>query len=62
MNRMNPEQPAAEKKKYKCKACNWKFSRNFTPRLCPYCGKEALVLDIPQLADDLVKEVEALRY
>lgn len=50
-----------ERKKFKCTACNWKFNRNFTPRLCPYCGKESVVIDIPQFAQDLVREVEELR-
>ncbi|MBI4141796.1 hypothetical protein HY484_02655 [Candidatus Woesearchaeota archaeon] len=52
---------APERKKFKCRACNWKFSRNFTPLLCPYCGKQSIVLDIPQSADQLVREVEELR-
>jgi len=29
-------------KKYKCAMCKWKFVRNFTPSLCPYCGKTAI--------------------
>jgi len=50
-----------ERKKFKCKACNWKFSRNFTPLLCPYCGKQSIVLDVAQSADQLIKEIEELR-
>ncbi|MBI4148499.1 hypothetical protein HY490_04370 [Candidatus Woesearchaeota archaeon] len=34
-----------ERKKYKCEMCKWKFTRNFVPTLCPYCGREAIVLD-----------------
>jgi len=34
-----------ERKKYRCDMCNWKFSRNFIPSLCPYCGRAAIVLD-----------------
>lgn len=33
-----------ERKKFMCKVCKWKFVRNFTPMLCPYCGKTAVVL------------------
>jgi len=50
-----------ERKKYKCNACNWKFSRNFSPLLCPYCGKSAVVMDVPKNAEDLIKEVEEIR-
>ncbi len=49
-----------EKKKYRCAACNWKFSRNYKPGLCPYCGRAT----VEELADNsagaLVKEVEEL--
>lgn len=55
------EAPVAERKKYKCNACNWKFSRNFTPRLCPYCGKEAVTIDAPKNASDILREVEEIR-
>ena len=51
----------AERKKYKCAVCNWKFSRNFTPRLCPYCGKESVVIDVPKTAEALIEEVAELR-
>ncbi len=53
--------PVAQRQKYKCNACNWKFSRNFTPQLCPYCGKEAVVIDAPKNADDILREVEEIR-
>jgi len=54
-------QPSAERKKFKCRLCNWKFSRNFTPLLCPYCGKEAVVIDVPKTASQLIEEVAELR-
>ncbi|MBI4016863.1 MAG: hypothetical protein HY363_04170 [Candidatus Aenigmarchaeota archaeon] len=44
-----------ERKKYKCEMCNWKFSRNFVPMLCPYCGKAAVVLD--EKKEELLKIV-----
>lgn len=58
---MKSTMPVSERKKYKCNACNWKFSRNFTPKLCPYCGKEAVTIDAPKSADTLVKEVAEIR-
>ena len=58
---MRASTPVSERKKYKCAACNWKFSRNFTPKLCPYCGKESVVIDVPKNADDLLREVGEIR-
>lgn len=48
------------KKKYRCAACNWKFTRNFTPTLCPYCGQAAVEEEPIQDASNIVKEVEEL--
>jgi len=50
----------AIKKKYRCAACNWKFSRNFQPTLCPYCGREAVEEEPIQEANNIVREVEDL--
>lgn len=50
----------AVKKKFRCRACNWKFSRNFTPSLCPYCGREAVEEQPLDDAGNIVKEVEEL--
>jgi len=33
------------KVKYHCNGCNWKFTRNYQPNLCPYCGKNAVQTD-----------------
>ena len=46
------------KKKFRCRACNWKFTRNFMPTLCPYCGRAAI--EEEQAAKDIVREVEEL--
>jgi hypothetical protein len=46
------------KKKFRCGACNWKFTRNFTPTLCPYCGRAAI--EEEPIAKDIVREVEEL--
>jgi len=46
------------KSKYRCGACNWKFTRNFAPKLCPYCGKASVAEDATQAADELLKELE----
>jgi len=49
-----------EKKKYMCAACKWKFSRNYKPGLCPYCGR-ASIEEIPSdAAGAILKEVEEL--
>lgn len=45
------------KNKYRCGACNWKFTRNFEPNFCPYCGKNAVGEDITRAADELLREV-----
>jgi rRNA maturation endonuclease Nob1 len=50
----------AEKRKYRCGACKWKFSRNFSPTLCPYCGRAAVEEDVSTGAGDIVREVEEL--
>lgn len=45
------------KEKYRCGACNWKFTRNYHPNLCPYCGKASVGTDSTQAADDLLREI-----
>ncbi|MEM4246711.1 MAG: hypothetical protein QXF14_00085 [Candidatus Woesearchaeota archaeon] len=44
-----------EKKKFRCGTCNWKFSRNYTPQLCPYCGKATVEEDLTPAADQLIQ-------
>lgn len=46
------------KEKFRCNSCNWKFTRNYAPNLCPYCGKSAVVPDATQAADQLLRELE----
>ncbi len=49
------------KKKYRCYECNWKFTRNYTPSLCPYCGRASVEEDIAQDASDIIREVNDFR-
>lgn len=49
-----------EKKKFYCVACKWKFTRNFTPTLCPYCGRASVAEDFQASASDFVREVDEL--
>lgn len=46
------------KEKFRCNGCNWKFTRNFMPNLCPYCGRAAVEVDESQAADELLKEIK----
>lgn len=46
-----------EKKKYRCGECNWKFTRNYAPQLCPYCGKQSVEDDISPGANDILREL-----
>jgi predicted RNA-binding Zn-ribbon protein involved in translation (DUF1610 family) len=49
-----------EKKKFHCNACKWKFTRNFTPTLCPYCGRASIIEEATSNAADFVREVDEL--
>ncbi len=46
------------KSKYRCSACNWRFTRTVMPKMCPYCGKEKVEEDKTQAADELLRELE----
>jgi Zn finger protein HypA/HybF involved in hydrogenase expression len=46
------------KGKYNCRSCTWKFTSQFRPNLCPYCGKNTVALDTSRGAEDLIREVE----
>ena len=48
----------ADKKKYRCTACRWKFTRNYAPMLCPYCGKACVEPDTGTGAGDILREIE----
>jgi len=48
----------ADRQKYWCPSCKYRFSRTHKPNLCPFCGKEGIELDISQGAEDLLREVE----
>jgi len=43
--------------KYRCNSCNWKFTRNYPPNLCPYCGKDAVEQHDPIEAEELLRQV-----
>ncbi|MEM4240397.1 MAG: hypothetical protein QXK08_04355 [Candidatus Woesearchaeota archaeon] len=51
------ERMVGDKKKYRCGTCNWKFSRNYAPNLCPYCGKATVEEDLVPAADQLVQNL-----
>jgi predicted RNA-binding Zn-ribbon protein involved in translation (DUF1610 family) len=45
------------KKKFRCGTCNWKFTRNYSPNLCPYCGKATVEDDIMPGASEIVQSL-----
>jgi len=58
-----PELVPKKKIVYVCKACNYRFTRavDFTgPKICPYCGKNTVIYDLPNHADDLLRELDKL--
>ncbi|MEM4282455.1 MAG: hypothetical protein QXU88_01650 [Candidatus Woesearchaeota archaeon] len=49
------------KTKFFCTACKWKFTANYAPNLCPYCGKQnSIQEDVSVAADQLLKEIEEM--
>jgi transcription initiation factor IIE alpha subunit len=48
------------KKKFYCTACKWKFTANFPPNLCPYCGKGSVTVDSSKGAEELLREIEEM--
>jgi DNA-directed RNA polymerase subunit RPC12/RpoP len=50
--------------KYICTNCKYKFSRKQSQDVskCPYCGKNAIVVDNQLGADKLLKESENKRF
>ena len=48
------------KVKYKCDACNWRFSSNSTPEQCPYCSKRGLSVYESEEAQSIIDEVTDL--
>jgi rubrerythrin len=50
---------------YVCKVCSFKFSRGADfrgPKLCPNCGRDTIIYDLPNKADDLLRELERLDF
>ncbi len=50
-----------KKVKYSCKMCRYQFERALDfrgPRLCPNCGREDIMYNLPNDADDLLKELD----
>ncbi|HSU72698.1 MAG TPA: hypothetical protein VLJ21_02520 [Candidatus Binatia bacterium] len=50
----------ADKNKFWCPNCKYKFERKFKPNLCPYCGKGNVESDMRRGAEDLLKEVSEI--
>ncbi len=48
-----------QKQRFRCTGCNWKFTRQQRPSLCPYCGKMAVVEDVERAADEILSEINA---
>ncbi|MBI4451310.1 hypothetical protein HY642_05015 [Candidatus Woesearchaeota archaeon] len=46
------------KMKYRCDGCKYKFSRNYKPNLCPFCGREGIQEDTPTNAADILRDVQ----
>ena len=49
---------SGDKKKFRCGTCNWKFTRNYSPQLCPYCGKATVEEDYLPPADQIVQSLQ----
>lgn len=45
------------KQRYRCTHCKYKFSRSHQVNLCPFCGKNAVVEDVPSGAQEILHEV-----
>jgi len=45
------------KEKFVCSECRHKFTSNFQPKLCPFCGKEKVESDISRGAQDIINDV-----
>ena len=50
--------PVEVKQKYRCGTCNWKFTRNYAVKLCPYCGKATVEEDIQPAADEIIRSLQ----
>ena len=51
------------KQRYICTAlrCQWKFTSQFKPELCPYCGaKGAIQPDTSRGAQDILEEIDTM--
>ncbi len=60
-----PAVQTEQKKKvmYTCKTCNFRFSRALDfrgPRLCPNCGRGDVIYNLPNKADDLLRELDEM--
>jgi len=44
----------------RCGACQYKFSRAETPKMCPFCGKPNVEEDHNQSAADILQEVSEM--
>ena len=62
---VNTRNVDGQKKKvdYTCKSCSFKFSRAIDfrgPKLCPNCGKDSILFNLPNDADDLLKALDKM--
>ena len=41
---------------YRCRSCNYKFKRNVTVSVCPYCGRQGTLEASKKTAQSLIEE------
>jgi hypothetical protein len=52
-----------KKVEFFCKNCSFKWSRGIDfrgPRLCPSCGKDTVMYNLPNDADELLRELDRM--
>ncbi len=52
-----------KKVQYTCRSCSFRFSRSLDfrgPKLCPNCGKDTIMYNLPNDADELLRELDRL--
>ena len=52
-----------KKVEYFCKNCSFKWSRGLDfrgPKLCPGCGRDTVMYNLPNDADELLKELDRM--
>jgi len=46
-----------DKQRFRCQSCKYKFSYNYQPKLCPFCGKPGVLPDVPSGAQEILQDV-----